>query len=135
MELLSERREVVVSHHFLIFTWRDPERVGAGFAFPCTATGVVLVDELDELGRGNLARCQSGALPVVAQGVRGQSEHHVEVAVGRCIECWRPIRLEGPVNTCPCGREYDLLGRQLAAQVGWGDLVGAGGAAPPTPAT
>lgn len=92
----------------------------AGFSFPCDEQGSLLLDEIPQAARENLAKCQNGEYAVSFLGVRDKSYSYREFAKGRC-SCGAVVVLEDPMtNSCDdCGLEYNGGGQLLAPRAQW----------------
>lgn len=119
MQIIERSKHVRVENYQISFEWEDTP--GAGFSFPCTKEGKLLMDKIPDTARGNLDGCLSGAFAVVAMGMQDWSHTHFQAAKGQC-ECGHVLTLWDPMtNTCECGREYNCGGQLLAPRSQWGD--------------
>jgi hypothetical protein len=99
-----------------------------GFAFDCDADGNVDVDKLNPDARANWEACLTGTSregrAVVDTGVESVDRVIRHTAEGRC-ECGRTVHLVSYfANPCPCGREYNFDGQELAPRSQWGEETG-----------
>lgn len=83
--IIRERERVNEVHYDLYFEWSD--RPGAGFGFPCTQDGTVLLDGMTELARENLNKCLSDELNVIPMGVRTLHNSYIQTAILKCSHC------------------------------------------------
>lgn len=120
MDILQAARTEEEVEYFLAYIYADD--VGAGFQFPCDATGIP-----DLAGRpvaqAHYEACRRGTVEgrrVEFVGLMQRLQYRHIPAEGRCV-CGRVVMLEGFTNTCDCGRDYDSAGQLLAAREQWGE--------------
>ncbi|AWP23470.1 hypothetical protein C4901_09110 [Acidiferrobacter sp. SPIII_3] len=123
MNILQPARTEEDTEYFLVYVTTDD--AGAGFQFPCDATGIP-----DLAGRpvaqANYEACCRGAVHgrrVEFVGLLEHVQYRRIPAEGRCT-CGRLVVLEGFTNTCDCGRDYDSSGQELAPREQWGEETG-----------
>jgi hypothetical protein len=116
MQIIRKGQRIKRAEFALSFEWKDMP--GAGFSFPCSKEGVVILDKTALTAQESLAACLDGTYEVTPQGVRDYSYSYWEPALGRC-ECNGIVKLEDFTNTCQCGREYNSSGQLLSPRSQW----------------
>lgn len=116
MKIISKSQWVHVECYGLDFLWKEDST--AGFSFPCTKDGQLLMEEIRPSACENLVKCLSGEYAVIAQGVRDYSYNYFEHAQGQC-SCGEIVDLLGFTNECKCGLLYNSFGQLLAPRSQW----------------
>ena len=123
MKLLQPSHTEEDVEYFLAYVYVDD--AGAGFQFPCDATGTPLLNGRPE-AKANYEACLQGEVNGRAVEFVSLAQHvhyrHIP-AEGRCA-CGRLVLLDGFTSTCDCGRDYDSSGHELAPREQWGEETG-----------
>jgi hypothetical protein len=111
MKIISESHQVVCTEYTRDYVWTATP--SSGFSFPCDEAGKICVEDMTDLGKENLRKCQDGTHEVTDKGVNENSWSFMEPSVGKC-SCGRKVTLEfSDDNECLCGRLYNLYGQEL----------------------
>ncbi len=105
----SVRREIV--EHFAVYT--DLDCKGAGYSFPCDASGNIALDEMEPAGIENYHLCRLREINVEYKGIETYKRSWVDPAMLQC-DCGEKVELYDPLdNVCNCGAIYNMSGQRV----------------------
>jgi hypothetical protein len=122
-ELLRYPEIVTSVRYTLCFDRHAPDT--GGFAFECSADGLVDESSLNPAAAANLARCRANPECFRPAYVNRYEWTYKEPGVVRCV-CGAEVELASTwANSCEvCDREYNGSGQLLAPRSQWGEETG-----------
>jgi hypothetical protein len=117
MKIISYRQEVETTYFRHQFNNRS--KTGPDFAFPCDKDGNLLLNEMFPPGIQNYQKCLDHPECYIDIGIEEYHARYTQPAIGLCC-CGQEVELEGFINTCECGIDYNWAGQRLSPREQWG---------------